>query len=213
MGLITKALSLRGVMRGLHEDEAGMDPIALFDRWYRFAKRAGVFLPNAVCLATVSPDGKPSARMMLLKGASEKGFVFYTNYDSRKGGEIANNANVALCFHWTELQRQVRVEGSVVRASAEQSDAYFRSRIRGSRIGAWSSAQSREIPTRETLHQQYMAYAGKFGDGDIPRPPFWGGFVLKPVSIEFWQGRAFRLHDRLVYRPSAAGWTRIRLSP
>lgn len=213
MGLIAKFMALPGVTRGLHESELAPEPFAQFNRWLDFARRAWIFLPNAMALATVGPGGRPSARMMLLKGASPRGFVFYTNYDSRKGGELAANANAAIVLHWNDLQRQVRAEGVVERLSAEESAKYFHSRLRGSQLGAWASAQSSVIPNREILQERYLETERKYAGGEVPLPPFWGGFRLVPERVEFWQGRAFRLHDRLVYVREGGAWRVERLSP
>lgn len=214
MGLIAKCCALPGVFRGLHESELASDPFAQFDRWMTFAKRAQVFLPNATMLATVGADGRPSARMMLLKGADPRGFVFYTNYESRKGRELEARPDAALVLHWTELQRQVRVEGRVARLTRDESAKYFHSRLRGSQIGAWASPQSRAIPDRETLERADHEMEERFKGGEVPLPEHWGGFRLVPDRVEFWQGRAFRLHDRLVYVKTDAGTWRIeRLAP
>jgi pyridoxamine 5'-phosphate oxidase len=203
----------RGVMRGISPLTAGDDPIVMFREWFEAAKRAGIFLPDSVCLATASKDGAPSARMMLLKGADQRGFVFYTNYESRKAEELTTNPRAALVLHWAVLERQVRVEGAVERLSAEESAAYFRTRARGSRIGAWASAQSRPLASRADLEDKVREYEAKFAGGDVPLPPFWGGYRLVPTRIEFWQGRANRLHDRLVYAREGDRWNIIRLNP
>ncbi len=213
MGLLAKILSAKGLTQGLHESELAPEPFEQFNRWLDFAKRAWIFLPNAMTLATVGLDGKPSARMMLLKGATPRGFVFYTNYDSRKGGELAQNPNAAIVVHWTELQRQVRAEGVVEKLSPEESAKYFHSRLRGSQLGAWASAQSHVIPSREELQLRYEETEKKYAGGEIPLPPFWGGFRLIPERVEFWQGRAFRLHDRLAYVRDGSAWRIERLSP
>lgn len=213
MGLIAKLAALPGVMRGLHESELAPDPFVQFARWMHLARRSGVFLPNAMTLATVGADGRPSARMMLLKGASADGFVFYTNHESRKGAELASRPFAALVLHWSELQRQVRVEGRVERLGDEASAKYFHSRLRGSQLGAWASPQSQVIANREFLQARYGETERKYADGEVPLPPFWGGFRLVPDRIEFWQGRAFRLHDRLVYVAEGGNWRIERLAP
>ena len=213
MGLIAKILSLPGVARGLHESELAPEPFAQFNCWFDLAKRSQIFLPNAMAVATVGDGGKPSVRMMLLKGATAPAFTFFTNYDSRKGHELEKNPNVAAVFHWNELQRQVRIEGVVEKLSTEESAKYFHSRARGSQLGAWSSAQSRVIPNREELQHRYEETEKKYAGGEIPLPPFWGGFRLIPERVEFWQGRAFRLHDRLVYIRDGNSWRIERLSP
>jgi len=166
-----------------------------------------------VTLATATPDGRPSARMVLLRGVDDRGFMFYTNYTSRKGRELDANPHAALCFHWPTLDEQIRVEGRVERVTDQESDAYFGSRPRGSQLGAWASAQSRPLARREQLEEEYRAVEARFADGTVPRPPFWGGFRLIPERIEFWYGRPDRLHDRLVYTPDGVGWKIERLYP
>jgi len=199
---------------GLRESEAGSDPIRLFARWYDAARAADVPLPDAMALATATPDGRPSSRMVLLKGFDEGGFVFYTNYESRKAAELDANPRAALTFHWTAQQRQVRIEGTAVRTSRDEAEEYFRTRPKESRIGAWASPQSREIASREALDARASERAEEFGKDDIPLPPFWGGYRVVPERIEFWQGRAGRLHDRLLYeRTDQGGWARKRLAP
>ena len=166
-----------------------------------------------VALATVGADGRPSVRMVLMRHVDERGFVFHSNYNSRKGRELAGNANAALCFHWPELEQQIRIEGSVERLSTEESDAYFASRPRGSQVGAWASEQSAELPSRETLEARYRELESQFGDRDVPRPPFWGGYRVVPGRVEFWQGKPDRLHDRVVYVRDGTGWRIVRLYP
>jgi pyridoxamine 5'-phosphate oxidase len=167
-----------------------------------------------MCLATVDAQGRPSARMILLKGADQRGFVFYTNFESRKGTELLANPNAALCFHWKSLRRQVRIEGPVEQVTGAEADAYFATRSRGSRLGARASDQSRPVDSRATLVARWEAEQARFADGDpIPRPPHWSGWRLKPQAIEFWQDGEFRLHDRFVFRPTAAGWHAERLYP
>lgn len=192
---------------------AGTDPIELFREWFDAAAKAGIPLPEAMTLATATPDGKPSARVILLKGYGPDGFVFFTNYGSRKAGELDENPNAAMCFHWTPLERQVRIEGSVSRISEEESATYFRTRPRGSRIGAWASRQSEPLEDRGVLEARVRDVETRFGDGDIPLPPFWGGYRLEPERLEFWQGRPSRLHDRLLYERFASGWGVTRLYP
>jgi pyridoxamine 5'-phosphate oxidase len=189
------------------------DPIARFESWMAEAARSEPNDANAVCLATAAADGRPSARMVLLKGVDPRGFVFYTNLDSRKGQELAANPQAALCFHWKSLQRSVRVEGPVERVSEEEADAYYASRARGSRIGAWASKQSRTLEGRFALEKAVAEYTLKFGLGEIPRPPFWSGFRLLPARIEFWRDMPFRLHDRQVFHREGAAWRTEALYP
>lgn len=203
----------RGAAGGLPDAAADADPIELFQDWFAAAEEAGLLLPEAVTLATASADGEPSARMVLLKGADTAGFVFFTNYGSRKGRELDENPRAALCFHWAALQRQVRVSGSVVKVSAEESAAYFATRGRGSQIGAWASRQSERLASRDELQERVRAAEARFADADVPVPPFWGGYRLVPERIEFWQGRADRLHDRLLFSRDGAGWRAERLYP
>ncbi len=166
-----------------------------------------------VALATADAEGRPSVRMVLLRGADERGFVFHTNYNSRKAGELAANPHAALCFHWPTLEEQIRVEGRIERLPSSESDAYFVTRPRGSQLGAWASEQSMVLPSRETLEEQYRAIERRFEGSPVPRPPFWGGFRLVPERIEFWFGRPDRLHDRLSYTREAGGWRIERLYP
>jgi len=201
--------------RGLSEAEADADPIRQFGGWFDEAVAARLIEPNAMALATATPDGQPSVRMVLLKGFDEAGFVFYSNYESRKGRELAANPRAALDLFWVELERQVRIEGVVERVTAQQSDAYFHSRPRGSQLGAAASRQSVPLPSRDLLERQVAALDAAYpADAQIPRPSYWGGYRLVPQVIEFWQGRADRLHDRLCYTRRYDGtWTRERLSP
>jgi pyridoxamine 5'-phosphate oxidase len=166
-----------------------------------------------VALATADASGRPSVRMVLLRGIDERGFVFFTNYGSRKGQELDRNPQASLCFYWPTLDEQIRVEGTIERLSEEESDAYFESRPRGSQLGAWASAQSRVLPSRESLEQEYRATEARFVDQRVPRPPFWGGYRLKPSQVEFWYGRPDRLHDRLQYTRDGSGWRIERLYP
>jgi pyridoxamine 5'-phosphate oxidase len=198
---------------GLTEHDADPDPFRFFQRWFDEALAAAVREPNAMTLATVDGDGQPAARIVLLKGLDERGFVFYTNYESRKGEELAVRPRAALVFWWQELERQVRVEGAVEKVTDEESDAYFASRPRGSRLGAWASNQSRPIPDRATLEQSLGEVEAAYPEGEVPRPPQWGGYRVVPTLLEFWQGRASRLHDRLEYAPGPEGWTVRRLAP
>lgn len=199
---------------GLSETEVAADPFAQFRVWFDHALSAQVPEPNAMTLATATPDGRPSARVVLLKGFDPRGFVFYTNYQSRKGGEIETNGWAALVFFWPELERQIRIEGRVERVSAQESDDYFASRPAGSRLGAWASPQSQVIAGRDMLEQRLSALITQYEDQAIPRPPHWGGYRVVPTAIEFWQGRPSRLHDRLRYRWSDdQRWILERLAP
>lgn len=197
----------------LREGDVAPEPVAQFLAWFDEARRAELREPNAMTLATATPDGAPSARVVLLKGADERGFVFYTDFRSRKGEELAANPRAALVFFWGELERQVRVTGAVARVSREESEAYYRSRPLGSRLGAWASHQSRVIPDRADLEARAAAMAERFADGDVPLPAHWGGFRVVPDTVEFWQGRPNRLHDRLRYVRDREGWRIERLSP
>jgi pyridoxamine 5'-phosphate oxidase len=203
----------RALVQGLTVEEAGGDPIALFGRWFDEAHDAGIYLPESMALATATVDGRPSVRQVLLKSFDDRGFVFYTNYESRKGAEIAENPHAALTVHWPILHRQIRINGSVAKTSHEESEAYFASRPRGSRIGAWASDQSSVLQNREELERRFREMQGRFAGGDVPLPEFWGGYRVSPETMEFWQGRANRLHDRLRYKRTAEGWTIDRLYP
>ncbi|HZM32856.1 MAG TPA: pyridoxamine 5'-phosphate oxidase [Burkholderiales bacterium] len=197
---------------GLSEASADPDPIRQFERWFEDALRARLSLPNAMTLATVGASGAPSARVVLLKGIEEGGFVFYTNYLSRKGRELAARASACLVLLWSELERQVRIEGTVEKVGAASSDEYFATRPLGARLSAWASAQSESVSSRNELEASMARARERHGDSP-PRPPHWGGYRLLPASIEFWQGRADRLHDRLLYSRSDRGWTIERLAP
>lgn len=198
---------------GLLEADLDSSPFKQFAKWFQQALDAGLPEPNAMTLATAARSGKPSARIVLLKGFDEQGFVFYTNYESRKGRELAENPQAALVFHWVELERQVCITGSVSRVSPEESESYFRSRPEGSQLGAWASRQSEVISDRQVLEKRLSQLAVDYADRPVPRPPYWGGFRLAPDAIEFWQGRPNRLHDRLRYRLQTNQWLIERLSP
>lgn len=203
----------QGVVQGIPEAAADRDPVELFGEWFKAAEESGLFLPEATALATATPDGAPSVRMVLLKAADPRGFVFYTNYGSRKATELDANPRAALCFHWAVLERQVRVEGAVEKVPEEESRAYFSSRPRGSRIGAWASDQSRPLPSREELEERVSRYDREYAADEVPLPPFWGGYLLRPHRIEFWQGKADRLHERLVFERAGDAWKTHRLYP
>jgi pyridoxamine 5'-phosphate oxidase len=197
----------------LDENDVSHDPIVEFARWFAQARDAKVAEPNAMTLATASKGAAPSARLVLLKGFDERGFVFFTDYRSRKGQELDENPQAALVFYWVELERQVRITGTVERTSAEESEAYFRTRPLGSRLGAWVSHQSLVIPSRARLEQGLKEVEARFPDGNVPLPPHWGGYRVRPEVIEFWQGRESRLHDRIRYTRAGEKWRIERLSP
>jgi len=209
------ASSLRKEYTSAGLDKAGVDPdpIVQFHEWFENAVEADLHEPNAMILATATTDGKPSARTVLLKGYDDRGFVFYTNYEGRKAGELEVNPTCALLFYWGELERQIRIEGRASRLSSEESDAYFAGRPRGSRLGAWASEQSHPVEDRSILEERVRALEVEYEGREIPRPPFWGGYRVEPDTIEFWQGRENRLHDRIVYHRSGRGWKIVRLQP
>ncbi len=193
--------------------DPGTDPLVLFREWLAEATQREPNDPTAMALATVGADGQPSARMVLLKGVDEQGFVFYTNLESQKAADMAANPRASLLFHWKSLRRQVRIEGTVSGVSDAEADAYFASRPRGAQIGAWASRQSRPLESRFALEKRVAEYTAKFGLGSVPRPAFWSGYRVKPERIEFWQDRPFRLHDRLVYTRDRGGWRTDKLYP
>ena len=198
---------------GLHETDMNPDPIVQFNEWFEETLAAGLHEPNAMIVATAAANGRPSARTVLLKGYDERGFVFYTNYEGRKARELDANPACALLFYWGELERQVRIEGCASRISNEESDAYFASRSRGSRLGTWASEQSRPVEDRRVLEERVRDLEAEYEGRGVPRPPFWGGYRVAPDTIEFWQGRENRLHDRLVYSRVGDGWRIDRLQP
>jgi len=202
-------------LAALDESTAGTDPLLFFKHWFSEAEAATIDEVNAMTLATCDSSGKPHARIVLLKGLEDEGFTFFTNYESHKGHQIDQNPWAALVFFWKELERQVRIEGRIEQIPAEESDAYFASRPEGSRIGAWASLQSSVIASRELLEERVDHFAGQYANQAIPRPSYWGGYRIVPVSIEFWQGRSSRLHDRILFQREneTSGWERSRLAP
>lgn len=201
------------MLAALDEETAGNDPVLFFSNWFKEAEEARITEINAMTLSTVDAQNRPHARIVLLKGLEERGFVFFTNYDSAKGQDINANAHVSLLFFWKELERQVRIEGIIEKVPPKESDIYFHSRPAGSRIGAWASPQSREIPHRNILDLNYTRYEQEFSGIEIPRPPHWGGYIVLPSRIEFWQGRSSRMHDRILFVNNESGWAKSRLAP
>lgn len=200
-------------MSSLDVADVSPDPLIQFQSWFADAQRAELREPNAMTLATSTPDGRPSARVVLLKTMDQRGFGFFTDYRSRKAGDLDRNPRAALSFAWLELERQVRIEGTVTRMPTNEAETYFRTRPLGSRHGAWASIQSSVIPDRESLEQAVQKIEARYPDGDVPLPPHWGGFILAPSVYEFWQGRPNRLHDRVRYRLVDASWVIERLAP
>jgi pyridoxamine 5'-phosphate oxidase len=204
----------RQYMRGgLTEPDAGDDPLALFRRWLAEAIDHVPIEPHAMTLATAGADDRPAARTVLLRGFDERGFVFYTNQESGKGRDLAQNPSASLLFWWGPLERQVRIDGDVERVSDDEADRYFATRPRGHQLAAWASSQSRIIPNRDALEQRLAAVEARHDGKPVPRPPYWGGYRVSPTAIEFWQGRENRLHDRLRYTRDGSGWRRERLAP
>ncbi len=208
----------QGVALPLPEISPDQDPIELFKLWFNDAHKSGILLPEAMSISTCGTNGQPSSRMVLLKEFDQQGFVFYTNYKSKKSHQLTENSKVALLFHWNVLQRQIRIEGEVEKISVEQSARYFHSRDRGSQIGAWASKQSQKLTTDHELKEQVAYFSKKYPQGEVPHPEFWGGWRVKPSYIEFWQGRASRLHDRICFDKTNAlvknsEWQQFKLNP
>ena len=198
---------------GLEEHQIPDSPFTLFNEWFKQAGELGVLEPNAMVLSTVSADNKPSSRVVLLKGIEDEGFIFYTNYESRKGRELEYNPYISILFFWPEAERQIRIEGKVSKISTESSKEYFVSRPRESQLGAWASAQSSIIQGRHSIEESYQQCLAQYEGKDIPLPDFWGGYIIHPSSFEFWQGRPSRLHDRMKYTKDQESWHIVRLSP
>lgn len=203
----------QGVALPSPEISATTSPFDVFQQWFNDANKSGILLPEAMSVSSCDEHGQPSSRMVLLKSFDENGFVFYTNYDSRKSHELSTNNKVALLFHWNVLQRQVRIEGTVEKTSQKQSADYFHSRDRGSQIGAWASKQSHKLTHDNELKARFKKYQQKFGAGEIPLPDFWGGLKVNPHYMEFWQGRSSRLHDRICFEKQQEQWKMIKLHP
>ena len=217
MSLINKVRCALTLGQGLLIENKALvetsDPISFFKTWLIQAEKSGIILPESMSVSSCTPEGRPSSRMVLLKEVDDQGFVFFTNYGSHKSKELEANPYAALLFHWNMLQRQVRIEGRVERITTEESNAYFQTRGRGSRIGAWASHQSEILEDRDTLVQRVKYYEDKFKGKEVPLPEFWGGYRVIPERIEFWQGKADRLHDRFIYNAVPDGWKVTRLNP
>ena len=203
----------QGVALPLPEISSDATPLALFNQWFDDANKSGVLLPEAVSVSTCSKDGQPSSRMVLLKQFDEQGFVFFTNYGSRKSQELTENNKISMLFHWGVLQRQIRIEGTVEKVSQQESANYFHSRDRGSQIGAWASKQSKKLTAENELEERMALFTDKYAKGEVPHPDFWGGWRVKPHYIEFWQGRANRLHDRVCFEVKDTQWHNFKLNP
>ena len=203
----------QGVALPLPEIAPNSAPLPLFKQWFEDANKSGILLPEAVSVSSCSKDGQPSSRMVLLKEFDEQGFVFFTNYNSRKSHELTENSKVALLFHWNVLQRQIRIEGTVEKVTAQESADYFHSRDRGSQVGAWASKQSQKLITDSELKDRMAHFSEKYATGEVPHPEFWGGWRVKPTYIEFWQGRASRLHDRVCFEKENGVWKNFKLHP
>ena len=197
----------------LLESSASPEPWELFSSWFEIARNTKILEPNAMILSTVTQDGQPTSRVVLLKDFDQSGLVFFTNYLSQKGEQLAYNPRASILFWWEPLERQIRIEGEVVKIDEEESDMYFKSRPYGSRLGAWVSEQSQKIVDRTVLEKRQIEFEKKFAEGNVPRPDHWGGYRLTPNKFEFWQGRSNRLHDRLLYQMQQEAWTRARLAP
>jgi len=203
----------QGVALPLPEIPANSAPFPLFKQWFEDANKSGILLPEAMSVSTCNQDCQPSSRMVLLKEFDEKGFVFFTNYGSRKSHELNENSKVSLLFHWNVLQRQIRIEGTVERVTQQESADYFHSRDRGSQVGAWASKQSQKLASNNELKERMTHFSDKYAKGEVPHPEFWGGWRVKPTYIEFWQGRASRLHDRVCFEKQENDWVNFKLHP
>lgn len=213
MGVIARIASLHGMVRGLKESDLPDDPLSLFEAWFKFARRVRIYWPDSTAVATANRYGRPSVRMVLLKRYDQRGFVFFTNYQSQKGRELEENPYASMVLYWNDLLRQIRITGRVEKTTVEESTNYFHSRLRGSQIGAWASNQDAIVADRDELMRKYDTYAQKFAGDEVPLPPYWGGYRLIPDEMEFWQARTYRLHDRFRYTREQGAWSRVRLSP